>query len=482
MGTGSTMQESPSSDAPTQAQLKEIGFGQAFTASALRTQRRTLSLVGASSTSCALACVQHKRKIDDTHYYDIDCPGAKRRKHTVMQQHPSIGNGRWGKVYASSLKTVLKVQKDHTADAQNLSAYVMENYVHAVLTLHPKCKQFVPKLYRIFVERVATGDDINDSSESSDSDDDDDSSFSDDSVESCASSGSPPRSPGTDISAPTSDGARISSDDTRRLNLYSHLEKLHATGQHLLDALPDWGAPKWRARNEQSIVSYVAQIAHALQTLQNTYRFDHCDLLTSNTMYQRTRSRTFTVNGVQLPTCGMRHKLIDFGFSSLEIGGKRIMSAAFQQTMDFEFVHKPERDMMQLLYFIVRYNWKKLSPHLLHYMCNLLTVVRDAVNLFGFIAVPECVCFWKNLHKDAVYYRRHDEKCIRVRKWGDLYNAVGQATFYNSKTTPNSILKDITACISRDESGRTRYDTIALSALRSAVSRNTVDKYFKRKK
>ena len=199
--------------------------------------------------------------------------------------------------------------------------------------------------------------------------------------------------------------------------------------------------------------------------------------MTTNTMHQRTRRKTFTtVDGVDLPTCGLHHKLIDFGFSSLEIGGKRIMSAAFQHTMDFKFVHKPERDMMQLLYYILRYNWIKLSPNLIYYICNLLTVLRDAVNLFGFIAVPECICFWKTHHKDAVQFRKPNNKSIRVQTWADLYAVVGQATFRNPKTTPDSILSDIARCMTPDK----KYDAAALASLRDVVTPTVVEKYFAR--
>ena len=232
---------------------------------------------------------------------------------------------------------------------------------------------------------------------------------------------------------------------------------------------------------DQRVVSYIAQIANALQHLQQRFRFNHCDLMTSNTMYHGTRDNTFrTLSGAEMPLCGVRHKLIDFGFSSVEINGRPLVSPAFVQIMDCEYTYKPERDMMQLLFYMLREHWRKLSTDILHYICNLLTVLTgDAVNMFGIFAVPEFVCFWKT--RQNVRYHAPHSKPLVVREWRDIYGVVGHAAFRNSKTVPASILADISKCMTASgPRHRLQYDTQALTTLHTAVRMTTVKEYFGR--
>ena len=201
----------------------------------------------------------------------------------------------------------------------------------------------------------------------------------------------------------------------------------------------------------------------------------------ANTMYHGTRDKTFrTLGGVEMPTCGVRHKLIDFGFSSVEINGRSIVSPAFAQTMDCQYIDKPERDMMQLLFYMLREHWRKLSPDILHYTCNLLTVLRDTVDMFGIIRVPERVLFWRTHNRDTVCYHAWDSRALIVRQWCDIYNVVGNAAFRNPKMRPASILADIAKCTTAaGQPRRLQYDTRVLTRLRVAVSMKSVQEYFR---
>ena len=89
------------------------------------------------------------------------------------------------------------------------------------------------------------------------------------------------------------------------------------------------------------------------------------------------------------PPMAFPHQLIDFGFSSLKVDGRVIVSPAFLQTFKMQYVHKGERDLMQLIFGIVRDSWRKLHPDILMYFCNLLTVTRDVVNYLGFVSLPQ---------------------------------------------------------------------------------------------
>ena len=427
--------------APNATTLARKGFRRNFDVDTLA----QYSSVSVDTYTDTVARAYRKRGHDaDTTVYELERRRSKRRR-SIELHGPPLGSGTWGDVYASTARTVVKVQKDDTNDAENVAAFVGENYVHSVICSDAVCSAFVPRLHRIFVDLGGV---------------------------------LPTRSSATDAT----ENPRPSS----RVHLCSQIERLRGTGAAYLDNLPDYGTARYRRgimpcganRYDQRIIAYIAQIANALHHLQQRFHFNHCDLMPSNTMYQRTRAKSFnTRSGVCMPMFGHRHQIIDFGFSSLKVGERMIVSPAFLQALKIQYVHKSERDLMQLIFSIVRDSWRKLHPDILIYFCNLLTVTHEVVNYLGFVSLPQRLCFWRTQYRDTVRFHTYNARPIVVRRWRDIYNVVGDIAFHNPRTWPQCVVNDIAGCIV-SKGKVSYYDVQCLSTVYSDVHRPTVVEYF----
>lgn len=103
-------------------------------------------------------------------------------------------------------------------------------------------------------------------------------------------------------------------------------------------------------QNDVFVPDALSQIAHMVDDLQTTLQFNHRDLKGDNIMY--------------VPGEGGKRamRLIDFGLSCITWNGLKISGAEWFDAKHSCF--KKDRDMSQLIFYILRYNAAKLSPEL----------------------------------------------------------------------------------------------------------------------
>lgn len=429
-------------------------------------------------------------------------------KRVVRVQRPALGKGSWGRVYASTPRTVVKVQSGHAIDVDSMAAYLGENYIHSVLSSDPVCSQFVPKLHAIFTTQPQTSRaDPVASWEASSPDN-----SSDDEASEVATS--PPEEAvvatvrhnmvqrmqqfrqkildtwTTMVNRhPTVRSTLCDDDDCNGIALFSRIQRLHATGQTFLQQLPD-AENMSSAKGDQQILSYIAQIAHALHCMHDRFQFNHGDLITANTMYQKTSARSFrSCTGATFPLHGRRHKIIDFGFSSVTVAGHKTVAPACGLVLGAEHHDKPERDMMLLLMSIVREHWTKIGTDVLQYLCNVLTVTTgEEIDMFGLLTIQERACFWHMCRpSDRIRYPLPPpDRPLVVRAWSDVYRVLGHPAFRNDRALPRTILTDLAQCLTtrRRRLRATaatldmQFDTTKLQARYNSIQPKTVHAYF----
>ena len=143
--------------------------------------------------------------------------------------------------------------------------------------------------------------------------------------------------------------------DPDRNLILMRIERLHGT----LNSIYQAASPQ---QNDQLVPETLADVAHILNFFYNKLQFNHRDLKSDNI-------------GFFLKDEKHKIRLFDFGFACLTWKGIHIAGCSYFNINDACYI--PSRDLSQLLYELVVFDTRILSPRLRYFLQTLLTFPMD---------------------------------------------------------------------------------------------------------
>lgn len=172
-------------------------------------------------------------------------------------------------------------------------------------------------------------------------------------------------------------------------------EMMENTVHNLIDVLSP-------STNNIIVPDMLSQIADGLAFFQKQLKFNHRDLKPDNIMFTRNASNKRI------------YKLIDFGFSCLKWGDLEIKAGLYYSQRNECF--RKERDLAQLVYYILNYKYDYISVDLYNWLEKMLAV---KINNRKCTAMGYCMVHGdRHLHNWQNSYSFYDNKSVKSRYMG----------------------------------------------------------------
>lgn len=188
---------------------------------------------------------------------------------------------------------------------------------------------------------------------------------------------------------------------------------------------------------DKFVLSYILQISYALYKINESgFIFSHRDLKPNNTGYKLVRAGNDKYNidnsDFYYPNFGYHHKIIDFGMSCMEYNKENITRDSFKNYP----CKSTSRDLTNFIFVFLNFNYSILSKEIIGYLGHLIDITKEC-NLWRDIS-NTTYSIDDNNDDDLNY---HCKNIDRIDKHLKYY--LNHPDFYNKKTEPESIIKDI---------------------------------------
>ena len=217
-------------------------------------------------------------------------------------------------------------------------------------------------------------------------------------------------------------------------NIITIMEKLDGTINDIFKKYRKDGNKKIY---DKFVLSYILQISYAIYRInQNNYVFSHRDLKPNNTGFNiiKAGSDLYDMGDYKFvyPNFGYRYKIIDFGLSCIEYKDRYLSRESLQNNVCKSF----SRDITNFIFVFLNYNYKILSNEIIVYFGYLLDFTDNCKLWIDFTTKT-------NIKKSNIDDNL-DTHCSNIEGIDRyLKDYIYHPEFDNSKTYPESIIKDI---------------------------------------